>query len=77
MNKCICGNHNYHSKACKHRRRLDYLNQKNKERRKRLRAEHRCIWCKKKVKPVITYPQFCEAHSQKNRKSKLKEKFEE
>ena len=36
-----------------------------KEKRKKLRKEHRCIWCKEKVKPVITYPQFCPKHKPK------------
>lgn len=72
---CICHNQNYHTFKCKRNHRENirkiYYEPKRKERRHKLRAEHRCIWCKKKVKPVITYPQFCEKHSQKNR-NKLK-----
>ena len=50
--------------------RREYIKEWRKEQRHKLRKEHRCIWCKKKVKPVITYPQFCEEHSEKNRKLK-------
>lgn len=47
-----------------------FLNELTKNKRKKLREEHRCIWCKKKVKPIITYPQFCEEHNPKNRKKR-------
>jgi len=54
----------------KAQQRREYLKKWRKEQRHKLRKEHRCIWCKKKVKPVITYPQSCEEHSEKNRKLK-------
>jgi len=53
-------------------KRREYCKEWRKNQRQKLRAEHRCIWCKKKVKPIITYPQFCKEHNQKNR-NKLKE----
>ena len=53
--------------------RRKYLLKWNKNRRRKLRAEHKCICCKKKVKPVTTYPQFCEEHNPTNRKKRLKE----
>ena len=51
--------------------RREYCKEWRKKQRHKLRAEHRCIWCKKKVKPVITYPQFCKEHNPTNRR-KLK-----
>ena len=58
------------SRPC--RTKLFYRNLKEYKRKQRneLRKQHRCIWCKKKVKPVTTYPQFCEEHNEKNRKLK-------
>ena len=38
---------------------------KAKERRHRLRAEHKCIVCGIKVKPKIVYHQFCSKHKPK------------
>ena len=52
--------------------RREYLKEWRNKRRHKLKKEHRCIWCKKKVEKVITYPQFCKEHSQKNRKQKKK-----
>ena len=55
-------------------KRREYVREWRKKQRQKLRKEHRCVWCKKKVKPI--YPQFCEEHSQgyrnklKNEKSK-------
>jgi len=43
---------------------------KNKERRHQLRKEHRCIVCKIKVKPVISYHQFCPKHKPKSKQKK-------
>ncbi len=48
------------------KRRKYFVDWKRNNRHK-LRKEHRCIWCKKKVKPVTTYPQFCQKHNQRNR----------
>jgi len=43
---------------------------KNKERRHKLREEHRCIICGRKVKPIIVYPQYCFKHKPKSKKEK-------
>lgn len=58
----------------KAKQRREYLKEWRKKQRHKLRKEHRCIWCKKKVKPITFYPQFCEEHSQKNQKIKREEK---
>ncbi len=55
-------------------KRRAYCVEWRKRERQRLRKEHRCTWCKKKVKPKVTYPQFCEEHSEKNRKLKKEKK---
>jgi len=47
----------------KREKRREYLKEWRTKQRHQLRKEHRCIWCKKKVKPIITYPQFCEEHN--------------
>ena len=49
------------NKCYKELRRLDNI-KKNKKRRHELRKEHRCIICAKKVKPTITYHQYCPKH---------------
>jgi len=41
--------------------------QKNKERRHKLRAQHRCIICGVKIKPIIVYHQFCPKHKPKKK----------
>lgn len=53
---CYCGNKYYHTSKCRRLKRLDNLNAL----RKKLRKEHRCICCKKKVEPI--FPQFCKEH---------------
>jgi|TARA_Y100000310_G_scaffold3308_1_gene4226 hypothetical protein len=70
VKKCLCGNNNYHSGECRHRKKLDYLNKRKREERKKLRLELKCIWCKKKVKPIIVYPQYCEDHKPKKKEVK-------
>lgn len=42
--------------------RRKYITNWRKNQRHKLRKEHRCIWCKRKVKPLITYPQHCKKH---------------
>ena len=66
LSDCICGNHNVHTKECLRRQREIKQNISRREQRKKLRAEHRCIICKKKVKPVIVYHQYCSDHKPKN-----------
>jgi len=48
--------------------RREHLKEWRNKYRKKLRKEHRCTWCRKKVKPKIVYPQFCKEHSQKRKK---------
>ncbi len=47
-------------------------NERKKEKRWELKKQHKCIWCKVKVKPIITYPQFCEEHNPTNRRKRKK-----
>ena len=53
---------------CARESRRKYQVLKNKERRHRLRKEHRCIICAKKIKPIIVYHQFCLEHKPKTKK---------
>lgn len=52
----------------KTKKRREYTKEWRKKQRIKLRKEHRCIWCKKKVKPVITYPYLCDKHNVTKRK---------
>lgn len=69
---CICHHKNHHTLECKsnHKKNLRKTKYDPKwiKRRHELRKQHRCIWCKKKVKPKITYPQFCKEHNATYRK---------
>ena len=42
-------------------------NKTRREKNLKLKSEHRCIHCKKEVKPTITYPQYCEKHNYKKK----------
>ena len=61
--------------AKKTKKRREQLIIWKRKRRKRLREEHRCIWCMKKVEPIIKYPQYCEEH--RKRANHIKIKIEE
>lgn len=58
------------SKECARKLRRRYQVLKNKERRHKLRAEHKCIICAEKIKPVIIYHQFCPKHKPKFKNEK-------
>ncbi|MCK4239590.1 MAG: hypothetical protein KAX33_10735 [Candidatus Lokiarchaeota archaeon] len=64
---CICGNHNVHTKACLSYQRAQKVNKWRREKRRKLRAEHRCIICGRKVKPIIVYHQYCSDHKPKQK----------
>jgi len=59
------------SRECAKIQRKKHQFLKNKERRHKLRKEHKCIICKEKIKPVIIYNQFCPKHKQKVKKNEL------
>ena len=71
---CICGRQN-HSIECKRHKRNEQRRRWKRARFKKLRAEHRCVWCLKKVKAVTYYPQFCEEHNEKKRRDEKREEL--
>ena len=63
--QCICGHQNVHTRECKRHNTMKKHNKKRREKRKKLRTEHRCIICGEKVKPIIVYHQYCKKHKPK------------
>lgn len=74
VKECICGGNNYHTPVCRRHKRRILVNRWRRARNKKLREEHRCIYCGKKVKPIITYPQYCNYHRIKARESYARNK---
>ncbi len=62
---CICGNRNVHTKECLRKKQDQRRNKWRRNQRRKLRLDHRCIICKKKVKPIIVYHQYCKNHKPK------------
>lgn len=69
LNDCICGGKNYHTAECRNHkvrvRQLEY----QRIRRWGNRKKHVCIYsgCKRKVKPVVIYHQYCNEHRKEAR----------
>ena len=53
------------SRSCVRKLRLKEYIKINREKRHKLRAEHKCIICAKEIKPIIVYHQFCPKHKPK------------
>lgn len=69
---CICGNHNYHTRECKGKRRRDNHNIKQKKIRHEKRAKGLCIvpGCKCKGETKVVIHQYCKDHKEKIRGKK-------
>jgi len=58
------------SRLCQNTLKRKFYNQIKKERRHKLRAEHKCIVCATIIKPIIVYPRCCEKHKPKKKNEK-------